>query len=91
MKQPLPYFTLFFVETDIEANRKVLREYLRARAQEGWRVEASDAKLPEEGTVYHVSPDDLPAPPVGVTAKLRATQAEPSAAPSGAGSSSSSK
>ena len=87
----LPYYTQFFVAEDIWPNRKALGEYLRARAQEGWRVEASEAGYPKEGTVYHVSPDDLPAPPVGVTAKLVATQAEPSVAPSGTGSSSPSK
>lgn len=67
----LPYYTLFMMQEDTDASRRALGKYLRARAQEGWPVTASDAEEPVDGVVHHVSADDLPAPPDGVTADLR--------------------
>ena len=75
MKQ-LPYYTQFVTGESAEVRptaaglRRALGEYLQTCAAKGWRVEASDAAEPDEGVVYHVRPDDLAAPPVGVTAEL---------------------
>ena len=55
-----------------------LREYLHARAREGWPVEASDPNHPLWVKVYHVSPQDLPPPPPGITAHLHDNLAESS-------------
>lgn len=92
MKSPnpedrFPCWTEFIIQYDAPTFREALGLFLRLRAQEGWFVEAEDPEEPSTGRVFHVNPDDLPAPPPGIMTILHQKKSDYSEGSDGGGTS----